>query len=181
MGEIAWTVTIGGSLFDLKLKRDSGEGEYLIEYGEGEEITWQSRASLNHIHGDRYLLNLDNTGTHLFIRRAGGGYIASVSGHQFKTQVEETRLYHLKKETTVDSGGIDLGEITAPMPGLVLTIEVEVGAVISKGDGVAIVESMKMENLIKSSIGGKVDEVLVEAGQVVDRGDPLVRIVPEDE
>ena len=67
------------------------------------------------------------------------------------------------------------------MPGLVLSIEVEQGAFISEGDGVAIVESMKMENLIKSSIGGKVDKVLVEAGQVVDRGDPLVRIVSEDE
>ncbi len=180
MGEIAWTVTVGGSVFDLKLKRDSGEGEYLIEYGQGEGITRQSRASLNHIHGDRYLLNLDNTGTHLLIRRAKGGYIASLSGHQFKTQVEATRLYILNKEITGDGGGIDLGEINAPMPGLVLTIEVEEGAVISKGDGIAVVESMKMENLIKSSIGGKVDKVLVEAGQVVDRGDPLVRVVPED-
>ena len=78
MGEIAWTVTVGGSVFDLKLKRDSGEGEYLLEYGQGEGITRQSRASLNHIHGDRYLLNLDNTGTHLLIRRVEGGYIASL-------------------------------------------------------------------------------------------------------
>ena len=181
MEEIAWTVTVGDSVFDLKLIRDSDKGEYLLEYGQGEGITQQSRASLNHIHGDRYLLNLDNTGTHLFIKRAKGGYVATLAGHQFKTQVEETRIYHLKNEIAVDGGGIDSGEITAPMPGLVLSIEVEVGSVISEGDGIAVVESMKMENLIKSSVAGKVDKVLVEAGHIVDRGDPLVLVVSEDE
>ncbi len=181
MAKIAWTVTIGGIVFDLKLKRDSGESEYMLEYGQGKGITRQSRASLNHIHDDRYLLNLDNTGIPLFIRRIEVGYIVSLSGHQFTTQVEETRLYHLKKEITVGGGGIDSGEITAPMPGLVLSIEVEEGAVIDEGDGVAVVESMKMENLIRASIGGKIDKVLVEAGQVVERGDPLVRVVSEGE
>jgi len=180
MGEIAWTVTVGGSVFDLKLTQASSEGEYLLEKVQGEGITRQSRASLIHIHGDRYMLNLDNTCTPLFIRKVKGEYFTSLSGFQFNIRIEETRLYSLKKEISVGGSGIDSGEIIAPMPGLVLSIEVGEGDVIGEGDGVVVVESMKMENLIKASIGGKVDKVFVEAGQIVDRGDPLVRVVPED-
>lgn len=54
---------------------------------------------------------------------------------------------------------------------------VEVGKTIKKGDTVCIVEAMKLMNEIESEFDGKIVEVFVKDGQMVDFGKPLFRIV----
>jgi pyruvate carboxylase subunit B len=69
-------------------------------------------------------------------------------------------------------------EIRAPMPGLVLVVEVEEGAEVAEGAGIAIIEAMKMENEITAPVAGVVRAVSVAAGQAVERGALLCRIEP---
>jgi acetyl-CoA/propionyl-CoA carboxylase, biotin carboxylase, biotin carboxyl carrier protein len=64
--------------------------------------------------------------------------------------------------------------INAPMQGTILQVLVEVGATVEAGQGVCILEAMKMENHIQASRAGVVTEVLVKAGQVVDTNQTLV-------
>lgn len=64
--------------------------------------------------------------------------------------------------------------VVAPMPGLVVRIDVEVGQSVRAGQGVAIVEAMKMENELKAPADGVVARVEVEAGQTVDKGATLI-------
>jgi biotin carboxyl carrier protein len=66
--------------------------------------------------------------------------------------------------------------VKAPMPGLVLRLEVEVGQRVEPGTGVVVLEAMKMENEIKAQGSGVVAAIHVEAGQAVDKGTPLVEI-----
>ena len=54
---------------------------------------------------------------------------------------------------------------------------VEVGSTISKGDTVCIIEAMKLMNEIESEFSGKIVEVLVNNGEMVDYGKPLFRVV----
>lgn len=68
------------------------------------------------------------------------------------------------------------GTITAPMPGSVKDIKVNVGDNVKVGDTVLILEAMKMENEILSKFGGVVKEVLVKKGQSVNSGDQLLVI-----
>jgi len=64
--------------------------------------------------------------------------------------------------------------IVAPMPGLVVKVEVEVGQAVKAGQGVVIVEAMKMENELKAPADGVVAKVLVQERQTVDKGATLI-------
>ena len=71
------------------------------------------------------------------------------------------------------SGGADI--MKAPMPGLILAVNVAAGARVERGQDVAVLEAMKMQNTIRSPRAGTVAEVFVAAGQSVGHGEPLLR------
>jgi pyruvate carboxylase subunit B len=60
------------------------------------------------------------------------------------------------------------------MPGLVVKVDVSAGDAVEPGEGVVIVEAMKMENELKAEAGGVVARVHVRAGDTVDKGQVLV-------
>ena len=64
--------------------------------------------------------------------------------------------------------------IAAPMPGLVVKIEVEVGQPVRAGQGVIVVEAMKMENELKAPADGVVAKILVQERQTVEKGATLI-------
>jgi biotin carboxyl carrier protein len=64
--------------------------------------------------------------------------------------------------------------VLAPMPGLVVKVEVEPGQTVKAGQGVLVVEAMKMENELKAPADGVIAEVKVAAGDTVDRGAVLL-------
>jgi biotin carboxyl carrier protein len=71
------------------------------------------------------------------------------------------------------SGG--KGAVTAPMPGAILEISVKAGDQLERGQQVAILDAMKMHNVIGSPRAGTVAEVCVAVGQNVDHGDAIIR------
>ena len=72
-------------------------------------------------------------------------------------------------------------EIRAPMPGLVLLVEVEEGHNVNAGDGLAIIEAMKMENEITSPTDGIVRDLSVRSGQPIEQGSLICVIEPAGE
>ena len=66
--------------------------------------------------------------------------------------------------------------ITAPMPGTIVSVKVNVGDTVKNGELVAVLEAMKMENEIFSNTDGKVVGVSVAAGATVNTGDVIVSI-----
>ena len=68
--------------------------------------------------------------------------------------------------------------VVAELVAAVLKVEVEVGQRVAADDAVVILESMKMEIPVLAEVAGKVTEVVVEDGDVVNDGDPLVVITP---
>lgn len=68
-----------------------------------------------------------------------------------------------------------LDKMTAPMPGVVLSLEKEVGSSVARGETVLVLEAMKMKNEIRAPRDGVVAEVYVAAGQQVRYGETLVR------
>lgn len=67
-------------------------------------------------------------------------------------------------------------QITAPMPGTIVSVKVNVGDTVKNGDLVAVLEAMKMENEIFASTDGTVAGISVSAGDAVNSGDVLVSI-----
>lgn len=67
-------------------------------------------------------------------------------------------------------------EVTAPMPGTLLSIDVKVGDAVSAGQVVCVLEAMKMKNPIRVNFDGVVSEVVAAPGQTVPFGAVLIRI-----
>jgi biotin carboxyl carrier protein len=73
------------------------------------------------------------------------------------------------------AGGGGKGTQTAPMPGVILEVSVKPGDTVTRGQQVAVLDAMKMHNVIGASQAGTVAEVFVAAGQSVDHGTPLLK------
>jgi glutaconyl-CoA/methylmalonyl-CoA decarboxylase subunit gamma len=76
----------------------------------------------------------------------------------------------VKKSTT------GAGSIKAPLPGVILHIDISVGDSVKVGQNLLTLEAMKMENTIPSDVAGKVLEIKVQAGDSVMEGTDLVII-----
>lgn len=66
--------------------------------------------------------------------------------------------------------------VTAYMPGVVKKVLVEAGQTVTRGESLAVLEAMKMENEIEAETDGTVEKVLVEEGQAVDGGEALFEL-----
>ena len=73
------------------------------------------------------------------------------------------------------SGPAGKGALCAPMPGVILEVSVKVGDTVERGQQVAILDAMKMHNVIGAPRAGTIAEVFVEAGQNVDHGAAIVK------
>ena len=72
------------------------------------------------------------------------------------------------------SGAASKATLTAPMPGMILEVSVKAGDTVVRGQQVAILDAMKMHNMIGATRDGIIAEVFVTAGQSVDHGDSIV-------
>ncbi|HVW01769.1 MAG TPA: biotin/lipoyl-containing protein, partial [Planctomycetaceae bacterium] len=69
-------------------------------------------------------------------------------------------------------------QIAAPMPGLVVTVTVQPGDHVAKGQKMFVLEAMKMETTLYAEQPGKVAELLVKPGTQVETGELLLRLAP---
>ena len=67
-------------------------------------------------------------------------------------------------------------DLKAPMPGLVLKINVAEGQAVKKGDSLLILEAMKMENVLKAAGDGVVKTIKVKTKDAVEKGQLLIQI-----
>lgn len=100
-----------------------------------------------------------------------GGWMIDVLGLSTEVEVVDPRRKALKL-----AAGASGGTLATQMPGRVVRLLAEVGAVVKKGQPLVVVEAMKMENELKSPADGTVLEVLVAEGQAVETGAKLVRV-----
>lgn len=95
-------------------------------------------------------------------------------GQQFILQKPEegAKAYHREEEKTAEGRLL----VKAPMPGKVIKISVAENEKVRRNQTLVIVEAMKMENEIKSSLEGYVKKVFVRAGDLVDSERPLLEL-----
>lgn len=97
-----------------------------------------------------------------------------VDGVQVAVQVADRRRMLLEKMGMAGTTAEVERELVAPMPGKVLSVAVAAGTAVSEGDAVAVLEAMKMENVIRSPRAGVVAGVSVVPGQAVEKGAVLL-------
>ena len=109
--------------------------------------------------------------------RAGekrGRWEVAVGGERFSVEAVDERTRAIREMTGGEGADLADKTVVAPMPGLVVKIEVEVGQAVRAGQGVVVVEAMKMENELKAPADGVVAKILVQERQTVDKGATLI-------
>ena len=95
-----------------------------------------------------------------------------ISGRRFGFEVDDPRS--LQGRRGAGTGTEGPRPLKAPMPGRVVRMLVEVGDEVAEGQGMAVIEAMKMQNELKSPKAGRVVRVGVAGGDTVGSGDVLV-------
>lgn len=92
-------------------------------------------------------------------------------GREFTAEVIDPRSWRGRRQGGAEAEGRQ--QIVAPMPGKVVRLLVKAGDTVEAGQGLLVVEAMKMQNEIRSPKSGTVERVLVTEGQAVNAGEVL--------
>src|SRR5947209_84220 len=101
------------------------------------------------------------------------GYILDVLGHRFQAEVRDPRNVARRSQAGL-AGGVQ--NVSASMPGKVVRVLVAEGQEIEAGQGLIVVEAMKMQNEMRAAKSGRVAKVNSKPGDTVAAGEVLVRI-----
>ncbi len=126
--------------------------------------------SAEHLGDGRYSLLID--GRSYSVALLSNGEV-SVNGRVYRVDVIDPRALRSRGQAGQTEGR---QVIAAPMPGRVIRVLVEPGQFVESGQGLIVVEAMKMQNEMKSPKSGTVTEVRTSAGAAVAAGDALLVI-----
>lgn len=155
--------------------------EYVIEIIDEHHIIVNGRpltVDFNSISGQPvYSLLVDGKSFEGYVYPGEIEWEVLLMGRQFPVVVEDER----EKRLRAAAGGSvsEAGEfhLKAPMPGMVVSISVEEGQQIEKGDVLVILESMKMQNELKAPRAGTVGRVRVKKGESVEQRQTLLSVI----
>jgi biotin carboxyl carrier protein len=103
------------------------------------------------------------------------GALTLQTGHQeFTAEVTDPRAWRGRRHGALEAEGRQ--QILAPMPGKIIRVLVQVGEKVEAGQGLLVVEAMKMQNEIRSPKSGTVERLLAKEGQPVNAGEVLAWI-----
>ncbi|HKT59394.1 MAG TPA: biotin/lipoyl-containing protein [Gemmatimonadales bacterium] len=146
---------------------------------DGDEVTVAGQrhaATLSSAPGTpvRQLL-LDGRAEALAVDGAGNGqWGITLGGERWEAEVLDERTRHIRSLTGAGNQARGPAALKAPMPGLVVRVQVEAGATVAVGSGVVVLEAMKMENELRAASAATVRTVRVKPGEAVEKGQVLV-------
>jgi len=139
-------------------------------------------ADLEQVPGtELYHMRLDGRSLPLVLRpgEERGVWEVHALGSRLVAEVVDERTRAIRELTGRDTRARGPRPVRAPMPGLVIRLDVETGQSVRPGQGVVIVEAMKMQNELKAETAGIVTRILVTPGQPVEKGAVLVEFESE--
>lgn len=97
-----------------------------------------------------------------------------INGGHYDVKLEDQFDQIANKLGLLTQHSVKVKEIKAPMPGLVLEVQVAPGQAVIKGEPLVILEAMKMENILRAPGDAVVQKVLIEKGKPVDKNQLLI-------
>jgi pyruvate carboxylase subunit B len=162
-------VTVGGRTERVRVERSGGELAVVV--GERRYAIDQQAIAPGH-----WSLLVDGQQFEVAVLSRGEGrwWISSRRGGQLAEVADP--LTHLARQGAAGRGGHRRERVTAYMPGRVVAVLVAEGDTVQAGQGVLVLEAMKMQNEIQAEHEGVVKRVCVAAGQAVEGGDVLFEL-----
>jgi pyruvate carboxylase subunit B len=165
-----YLVLLEGSAVELDL-----DGDRVVIDGEPHQVALSSIAGT-----PLTQLLLDGKPLTLSVEGLGRGrWALTAAGERWEIEVLDERARHIRSLAGSGEHRRATGGLKAPMPGLVVRIQVEEGQRVEPGAPLIVLEAMKMENELKAPAAGRVKAVRVSPGAAVEKGQVLVEF--EDE
>jgi biotin carboxyl carrier protein len=120
-----------------------------------------------------YSILLDGRSYDAFVEETPAGLVVTIEGYRFALDVRDPRRWSRK---TAGAGSDTVQSILSPMPGKVIRVLVAPGDPVVPGQGIVVVEAMKMQNELKSNRTGRVVSVPAKEGATVTAGELLATI-----
>lgn len=157
------TARVGDRVHEVDVERV--EKDFVVEI-DGESRT----VNADKLEGDFYSILSGGVSYEVSVEVSGDGYIVRHGASE-----QEVRFTDASRQAREMSGAKEGPQtVESIMPGKVVRVLVQEGDAVTEGQGLVVVEAMKMENEIESPKDGKITEVKVSPGQAVESGGALV-------
>jgi biotin carboxyl carrier protein len=164
--------------FEVQIQGAAGKKQRVVELerdGEGFKVLLDGKranADAVQIAPHTVSILLEGQSFEIYVAPAADGTLKLQSGpHEFTAEVVDQRAWRGRRHGVVEAEGRQ--PVNAPMPGKVIRLLVKAGDDVEAGQGLVVVEAMKMQNEIRSPKKGKVERLLAKEGQTVNAGDIL--------
>ncbi|HEY9229766.1 MAG TPA: biotin/lipoyl-containing protein [Gemmatimonadaceae bacterium] len=161
------------------VRLNGDEHEVLLD-GEGVHVDGESvEAHVEEIDGTPVRLVRIGDEIHRVVVRRGptrGTYTLWLDGYRFDVEALDERTRAIRELSGASAGPTGPAPLKAPMPGLIVRINVQVGDAVQAGQGLVVMEAMKMENELRAQAAGKVKAIVAEPGSAVEKGALLIEL-----
>jgi len=148
-----------------------GDGVHL----DGEDVV----ARVDEVDGTPVRMVTVGDEVHRVIVRRGtsrGLYTIWLDGFRFEVEALDERARAIRELSGASAGPSGPAPLKAPMPGLIVRVNVQVGDQVQAGQGLVVMEAMKMENELRAQAAGKVRSVVASPGTAVEKGALLIEL-----
>ena len=163
-----YVVHVGGSEIELSLDGDEVQIDGAV-----------ARARLTDVEGTPVrMLTVGDEVHRIVVRPAGarGRYTIWVDGFRHEVEALDERMRAIRELAGASAGPAGPAPLVAPMPGMIVRVNVDVGARVHAGQGLVVMEAMKMENELRAQAEGTVKAVHAQPGSAVEKGALLIEL-----
>jgi len=153
----------------LKISVEGKGGNYVINIDDD-----QYTADIEHLSPHIVSIKREDKIYRVFIARSDDGFFVQCRGDQYF--IKDSDQDESEVQGSEERSREDMLKIKSTMPGKVIKIEVKEKQEVSVGQTLVIVEAMKMENEIKSSLQGVVKKIFASEGDLVDSDNPIMEL-----
>jgi biotin carboxyl carrier protein len=164
-------VLLNGARRSVELTRSAVEPSQLVATIDGRRV----EADAAKIFPGVYSILLDGRSLEVHVEALVDGMLVRTAGREYRVDIVDLRSWRRSRSGRIDPAGRQ--QISAPMAGKVVRVLVAPGQQVETGQGLLVVEAMKMQNEIRSPKTGTVERLLAKEGQAVNSGEVLVVIV----
>jgi biotin carboxyl carrier protein len=160
-------ILLDGAQHSVELTRPAGEPSHLTAVIDGRRV----EADAIRISAGVYSILLGGQSFEVCVEAVAGGLLAQTAGRAYRGEIADPRSWRGGRGPKIDFAGRQ--QISAPMAGKIVRVLVAPGQQVETGQGLLVVEAMKMQNEICSPKAGTVERLLAAEGQVVNAGEVI--------
>ena len=157
----------------MKITLEKGGGQRTVEFDPDGSILLDGRprrADCASIAANLFSILLDGHSFEAHVREDAGKVVVAIGGREYAFRIEDPRAWRQRGASLEEEGR---QQVIASMPGKIVRVLAAAGQAVTAGQGLVVVEAMKMQNELRSPKSGKLERLLVSEGQAVNAGDVL--------